>query len=376
MRIELGLRAGIALPLLATLIVGMSVLAAFNYIMQLNALKDEETRSIEMAVNTTEVFFETSTFHYQQMAALVSNLPDVQEAVNRKDRNRLIDKFLPSFSYLKENFGLAQFHFHIPPTTSLLRLHDISTYGDDISKERKTVVQVEATKKGLRGIEIGLGGAGLRGVEPIFYKGNYVGSVDFGGGFKPQIEQLKKAVNADIGVFIDKNLLSGWPGLKDVKYTVGNWVSLHFTGQDPKLFTSENALKKASETKDKYYYEIVPQVGKEFIVIYVPLKDFSGKFIGFVYLIKERILNPVKVFTILGINVVVYIAMLIIIALLIGYGMNKFVINPIIALTKATEEISMGKVAQRVEVKDARGEIAVLARAIERMRITMKKLLE
>ncbi|MEN2985696.1 MAG: cache domain-containing protein [Thermodesulfovibrionaceae bacterium] len=376
MKIELGLRAGIALPLLATLIVGMSILAVFNYIMQLSALKEEEKRSIEMAVNTAQVFLDTSTFHYQQMAALVSKLPDVQEAVSRRDRSRLIDKFLPSYTYLKENFGLAQFHFHIPPSISLLRLHDLSTYGDDISKERKTVVQVEATKKGLRGIEIGLGGAGLRGVEPIFYRGSYVGSIDFGGGFKPEVEQLKKALNAEVGVFINKDLLLAWPGLKDIKHTIGRWISLHFTGQDPKLFVSESSLKKASETKDKYYSEIVSQLGKEFIAIYVPLKDFSGKFIGFIYIIKERILSPVKLFTILGINVIVYIVMLIIIALLIGYGMNKFVINPILSLTRATEEISMGKVTQKVEVKDARGEIAVLAKAIERMRITMKKLLE
>jgi len=68
--------------------------------------------------------------------------------------------------------------------------------------------------------------------------------------------------------------------------------------------------------------------------------------------------------------------MLIVIALLIGYGMNKYVINPIIALTKITDEISMGKVTEKVEIKNARGEIAVLAKAIERMRITMKKLLE
>ncbi len=65
--------------------------------------------------------------------------------------------------------------------------------------------------------------------------------------------------------------------------------------------------------------------------------------------------------------------MLIVIALLIGYGMNKYVINPIIALTKVTDEISMGKTSQKVEIKDARGEIAILAKAIERMRITMKK---
>lgn len=376
MRIELGLRAGIALPLLATLIVGMTILVIFNYLSQVSIISEEEQRTIESAINTTNIFLETATIHYQQMASLVSNIPDVQEAVSRKDRSRLIDKFLPSFNYLKENFGLAQFHFHIPPAISLLRLHDLAHSGDDISKERKTVVQVETTKKGVRGIEIGLGGVGLRGVEPIFYKGSYVGSIDFGGGLKTEIEQIKKAINADLGVVINRELLSGWQGLKDVKHNFGQWVSLYFTQSDPKLFISETSLKNALQSKEKYYTEKVSQFGKEFIVAYAPVKDFSGKNIGFIYIVKERILSPIRVFTILGINIFVYVVMLIIIALLIGYGMNKYVINPIVTLTRIADDISMGKTAQKVELKDARGEIAILAKAIERMRITMKKLLE
>lgn len=376
MKIEFGLRTGIALPLLATLIAGMSLLVVFNYIMQISLLKEEEQRNIEASVNTVQVFLETSTIHYQQMAALVSHLPDIQEFINKKDRNRLIDKFLPSFNYLKENFGLAQFHFHIPPAVSLLRLHDLEHFGDDISKDRKTVVQVEKTQKGVRGVEIGLGGVGLRGVEPIFYKGNYVGSVDFGGGLKTEIEQIKKAINAEIGVAVYKELLSGWTGLKDLKYTFGEWVSLYFTAQDPKLFISESTLKRGAQSKEKYYTEKISQSGKDYIIIYSPFKDFSGKTIGFMYIVKERILTPMKVFTILGINIAVYIIMLIVIALLIGYGMNKYVINPIVTLTKITDEISMGKTSQKVEIKDARGEIAILAKAVERMRITMRKLLE
>lgn len=142
------------------------------------------------------------------------------------------------------------------------------------------------------------------------------------------------------------------------------------------MFISEASLKRAVQSKEKYYTEVVSLTGKEYIVVYSPFKDFSGRIIGYIYIVKERILSPFKVFTILGINILVYLAMLILIALLIGYGMNKYVINPIISLTKITDEISMGKVAQKVEVRDARGEIAILAKAIERMRITMKKLLE
>lgn len=375
-KIELGVRAGAVLPLLATITVGMGLLVLFNYISQINTLKEEEKRSIEASINTAQLFLETSTIYYQQMAVLVSHMPDVQEAVYKRERSRLIDKFLPTFNYLNKNFGLTHLHFHIPPAVSLLRLHDLERFGDDISKERRTVVQVEATQKAVRGVEIGLGGAGLGGVEPIFYKGNYVGSVDFGGGFKTEIEQIKKAINADIGVTIYKELLSGWPGLKDVKHILGEQVSLYFTQPDPKLFISEASLKEAAQSKERYHTEKVSAFGKEFLVVYAPLKDFSDKTIGFLYIVKERVLSPAKVATILGINILIYIIVFIIVALLIGYGMNKYVINPIISLTKTADDISMGRLSEKVEIKDARGEIATLVKSIERMRITMKKLLE
>ncbi len=374
-KIELGLKTGIALPLLATLIVGMTALLIFNYIIQINILKEEEKRIIESAVNTTKNFLEAANFHYQQMAALVANMPDVQEALYKKDRNRLLDKFLPSFNYLKEQFGVAQFHFHVPPAISLLRLHEPSNYGDDISQNRKTVVQVEATKKGVKGLEIGLGGVGLRGVEPIFYKENYVGSVDFGGGLQRELEIIKKTIGADVGVVLYKSALSPWIGLKDTKITIGDFVALNSTLQDPKSFLFEYSLKNAAKSQD-IYVEHVSQAAKDFLVIYSPLKDFSGKIVGFIYIVKERILAPSKLLTILAVNVTVYVVILIVVALLIGYGMNKYVINPIITLTKMADDISMGKTTQKVEIKDARGEIAVLVKAIERMRVTMKKLLE
>jgi methyl-accepting chemotaxis protein len=78
----------------------------------------------------------------------------------------------------------------------------------------------------------------------------------------------------------------------------------------------------------------------------------------------------------LGINIFVYIVILVLISVLIGYGMHKYVIDPLVQLTKFADDISMGKTGEKIDIKNARGEIATLAKAIERMRITMKKLLE
>jgi len=84
MKIELGLKTGIALPLLAILIIGMSILVVFNYLSQINILQKEEAQSIESSINTAQFFIETAGIHYQQMAALVANMPDIQETLSKK----------------------------------------------------------------------------------------------------------------------------------------------------------------------------------------------------------------------------------------------------------------------------------------------------
>ncbi|MCX8033823.1 MAG: hypothetical protein N3A00_00720 [Thermodesulfovibrio sp.] len=276
MKIELGLRAGIALPLLTTLIIGMSILVGFNYISQLNTIKEQEIREIETAINSTNIFLETTPL-YQKILSITINNPNVFE--NYLNLEKLLNK-------------------------------------------------------------------------------------------------LKRAVNSEIGLIIKKNLLSEELYKKSSKNTFGEWVSVFFTGNEPKAFLSEQSINKISQMKDKYSLEEISKEDKDYFIIYIPIKDSSDKIFGYIYLTKERILSTLTTFKILGINILAYIGILILISILIGYGMNKYVINPIIALTNAADNISMGKTSEKVQIENAKGEIAVLAKSIERMRITMKKLLE
>jgi len=292
MKIELGLRAGVAIPLLATLILGMSILVVFNYITQVNIIKEQESRSIEEAVRTTEVFLDTLTFYHKQISQQPSKTTTAQETATVKEKT------------------------------------------------------------------------------------SYIDNVDLSRGLETDLKQIQKAINANVGILLNKESLINKPEMKDIKYTFGEWVAPYFTGGDPKFFISEEVIKRASQSKERYYVDKKLQFGKEFFVIYSPLKDSLGKNIGYIYIVKERILNPMSVFTMLGINIFVYIVILVLIALLIGYGMHKYVIDPLVELTKSADEISMGKTGEKIDIKNARGEIAVLAKSIERMRITMKKLLE
>lgn len=275
MKIELGLRAGIALPLLTTLIIGMSILVGFNYISQLNIIKEQEIREIEYSINTTNAFLEMTSL-YQIIGGITNNINASENYLN-------LEKLLA---------------------------------------------------------------------------------------------KLKKVTNSDIGFITRRNQLSEEIYQKSSKNTFGEWISVYFTGNEPKIFISEQSINKLIQTKDKYFLDKISTDDKDYFIIYIPIKEQTGKFLGYIYITKERILSTFTIFKILGVNVIAYIVILIIISILIGYGMHKYVINPIIALTNAADNISMGKTSEKIQIQNARGEIAILAKSIERMRITMKKLLE
>lgn len=275
MKIELGLRAGIALPLLATLIIGMSILVGFNYISQLNVIKEQEVREIESAINTTNVFLETTPLY--QLIININNNTNISES--------------------------------------------------------------------------------LSNLEKILNK-------------------LKKAINAETGFITKKNLLSEELNQKTSKNTLGQWVAVYFTGKEPKQFISEESIHKIAQVKDKYYLDKISTEEQDYFVIYLPIQEQTGKILGYIFITKARILSSFTIFKILGVNILSYTIILILISLLIGYGMHKYVINPIISLTNAADNISMGKTSEKVQIQNAKGEIAVLAKSIERMRVTMKKLLE
>jgi len=116
-------------------------------------------------------------------SALVSGLPEVQQAMKARDRDRLAAMFVPAFPTLKDEYQVRQFQFHLPPATSFLRVHKPAKFDDDLSGFRKTVVEANTAKRPIKGLEIGVAGLGVRGVMPITADGTHVGTVELGMSF-------------------------------------------------------------------------------------------------------------------------------------------------------------------------------------------------
>jgi methyl-accepting chemotaxis protein len=124
---------------------------------------------------------------------------------------------------------------------------------------------------------------------------------------------------------------------------------------------------------------VVEQVnvqGRDYSIAIAPLLDFATQKVGYLYLLKDRTETLAKIKRSLYINIAVYASILVIVSLAIGFAITRNVINPVIGLTRMADEISMGKLSDKVDVPGAKDEIATLAKSIDRMRVSMKKLLE
>ncbi|ADZ69229.1 methyl-accepting chemotaxis protein [Polymorphum gilvum] len=119
------------------------------------------------------------------LAKVVAGQAGVQSKVAAQDRDGLAAEFLPTFPAMKQD-GIQQFQFHLPPATTLLRVHKPEQFGDDLSSFRQTVVETNRKVAPISGLESGVAGIGNRGVVPILHDGTHVGSVEFGLNFHDQ----------------------------------------------------------------------------------------------------------------------------------------------------------------------------------------------
>lgn len=230
---KMTLKTRTIIPVQIILILVMTGLAFFNYFSQVSLLNDQVEETLNGAMNTGHTIIESQLGLYQQMATLVAEMPGVGGIFAKGDRNKLYAEFSPAFQSLKKRFNLFQCQFHTPPAVSFLRMNEPQKFGDDLSSFRRTVLNVNNEQKGVKRLETGRTGIGLRGVEPIFYKGRHYGSVEFGGDLLPVLENIKKAYGVEVGVSLSQQAASiVFPDWQKKTTPLGNYIPYFSTRAD------------------------------------------------------------------------------------------------------------------------------------------------
>lgn len=116
----------------------------------------------------------------EMMAAQLATNPGVQERFAGRDRKGLLEYLTPTLENQRARYLVKQIQFHTPPGISFLRVHNPGQFDDDLTQTRPFVVLANRDKKVVSGLEKAFGGYSLRGVVPVSWKGQTVGTVEVG----------------------------------------------------------------------------------------------------------------------------------------------------------------------------------------------------
>ena len=338
------------------IVLGISLLlfAVMSFIMPLvlsefsRQIRESEQRELHKLYESAVANIASSGQRAQAMATLISLTPEIQSSFAARDRDELLQRTLPLFTRLKQDFAVQQFQFHTPPATSFLRLHRPEKYGDDLTAIRKTIVETNTQKQPLSGLEYGVEGLGIRGLVPMNYQGQHTGSVEFGMSFgQTFFDHFKNAYQAEITLLLPKD--SGF---------------VPFGG----TFTTDTSA--ASELKSVMQGDEVIRTidlnGKSFALYRHGIQDYSGKTFGVLDIALDRSHSEQAMS-----DIRLKLIMIGIIAFLIGtaiaWFIAKSITRPIAETTDALNDIAEGEgdLTRRIEVK-SKDEMAQLAQAFNR----------
>lgn len=166
-------------------------------------VEQAEERELKKLFESATVELESEGRLANALSSIVANIDYFSRLFAEGERQQLANELVPTFKVIKEQFHARQFQYHTPPATSFLRLHKPEKFGDDLSSFRQTVVETNQLKKNIMGLERGVAGLGVRGISPVFYNDQHIGSVEFGMSFgQPFFENFKQKYDVDISLYI------------------------------------------------------------------------------------------------------------------------------------------------------------------------------
>lgn len=239
----------------------------FNYSYQKTDMEKKLHEHMINSYSQVHDLIESASTQAMGLAIWVAQSKNIQEIFATRDRDKLKEATLQTYNNIKKIVNINQFQFHLPPATSFLRLHKLEEFGDDLSRDRPTIVATNSTLKNIKGLDRGPFGFGIRGLSPVFHNGEHIGSVEFAIALNDAfLQKLKDLYQLKVAIGMIEGKQSKIIA-KNFEFT--NPIDLH-----PAMFSAtktDSPTEFLRTSEDRFIYSFVG-----------PLKDFSGKSEGFI----------------------------------------------------------------------------------------------
>ncbi len=356
----------------AALIVGVTIMAFFIISRIKNSYMDDINSRISSQQNSFQSYFQTQTKSSVEKLEFAVNLllknTEIIRSFAKRDRKKLQDILLYDYqNHYKSEFGIVQFQFHLPDATSFLRLHKPSKFGDNLSKFRKTVVEVASSKMPVTGLEVGKAGLGVRVVYPVFDKTKYIGSVELGGEIKSILDAISSSFKINYAIGVKKEYFKRAGHTVSPNDIITSGLDYYKTSSSiiSELLKNDFSLKSKIIQKHDNYYSLYS----------IPLRDYSNSNIGYITVVNDVTDLFIKMNK--NINAIIYTILGFVVFFLVLFLVffKKIILTPISKSVSNTNEISKGNFDVEFNYK-LTNEIGILFTNLNNMRLKLKALFD
>ncbi len=321
---------------ISVILISISMFNMYSQYKSLSRFEKKDSNNIEKIIYTKIEDLISGT---KLAVTPYANDSEVKKLFYKKDREGLLELLEDDYDSIKSE--VKQFQFHLPDSTSFLRLHKPEKFGDSLKDFRFTVNEANKTKSEIIGLEKGVAGYGMRVVLPVSYKGKHVGTVEFGRSFgKDFLDSLKEQHKGEYYLY----------AFNDDKLEA---IAATTTTSDEYQITEEDIATIKSGTSASFNSD-----DKKHRIDCVPIYDYSGKIVGFIKSISSRDeIIELKKSTLVRSGIITIIEL--IIALLITTFIIKHSLKSVKPLLNTLGDISNGDFTKKVKVtsKDEIGQI-------------------
>ncbi|CAA7613901.1 methyl-accepting chemotaxis protein [Magnetospirillum sp. UT-4] len=307
-----------------------------------------ETRELEGVVDAFAAQVAMISDSGAGMARLVAGMPQVQKSFAEGDRDGLAGLFSPGYKVMKDQVGVEQFQFHLPPATSFFRVHMPAKFGDDLSSFRFTVIEANRNHRPVIGLESGVGGLGARGVVPVDFEGKPIGTVEFGMALgKGFVDAFKTRFGVDAAVYV-----------RDPK--ADGFKTLAATAEAP-FYAAEDLAQAMAGAK---VIREGMRAGAPVAAIAAPLLDYAGKPAAVVEIVMGTEDYAAQL---AGARNTALAGMLAVMAagLAVAWLLARNVSAPLVAITGVMRTLADGDLSPPVPSTERADEVGEMARAVE-----------
>ena len=333
------------------LILGLAVVMPVVDIKIHDLVHEAEQKELKNLYKSAVAEIESEGRLAQAMSYIIASDSTMSKAMAEGRRDDLAARTVPLFKELKKQYGVRQFQFHLPPAISFLRAHKAKKFGDDLSSFRKTILATNNKKQPIKGLEKGVAGLGVRGINPIYHNGKHIGSVEFGMSFGQDFfEKFKVDYGVDIALHVKKGNAFTPFG-----------ATLRSANNEKATLLNDEELAKVMQGE-----EVITEsefLGTPYAIYGKSVKDFSGNPVGVMEIALDHTHYAATISSTR--NIMLFFALLaLIVGFIVAILIGRTISRPIIAAVDAMNEIAEGDgdLTKRLDEK-GKDEVAQLGSA-------------